>query len=148
MSHEDESIYRGYRNKNKLTSETKTEFASSLKHHWWQWERREQMEVWWHSKLRGVSNAKVILNKATSRKEERIWIWTSSTPLKNWLCIISYTKHKTETLSDSRDYLIEYCLVWFYGMSTIVGYLMPNPVFKYIKYMIRKNILRIHTVKR
>ena len=23
-------------------------------------------------------------------------------------------------------------LVWFYGISTIVGYLMPNPLFTYI----------------
>ena len=23
-------------------------------------------------------------------------------------------------------------LVWFYGISTIVGYLMPNPVYTYI----------------
>ena len=25
-----------------------------------------------------------------------------------------------------------YNLVWFYGISTIVGYLMPNPVYTYI----------------
>ena len=26
-----------------------------------------------------------------------------------------------------------YCdLVWFYGISTIVGYLMPNPLYTYI----------------
>ena len=37
-------------------------------------------------------------------------------------------------------------LVWFYGISTIVGYLMPNPVF-YISNMICKHILLIHTVK-
>ena len=24
------------------------------------------------------------------------------------------------------------CLVWFYGISTIVGYLMPNPLYTYI----------------
>ena len=24
------------------------------------------------------------------------------------------------------------CLVWFDGISTIIGYLMPNPVFTYI----------------
>ena len=23
-------------------------------------------------------------------------------------------------------------LIWFYGISTIVGYLMPNPVFTYV----------------
>ena len=25
-----------------------------------------------------------------------------------------------------------YDLVWFYGISTIVGYLMPNPLYTYI----------------
>ena len=30
-------------------------------------------------------------------------------------------------------------LVWFYGISSIVGYFMPNPVL-YIKYMIWKHI--------
>ena len=24
------------------------------------------------------------------------------------------------------------CLVWFYGISAIIGYLMPNPVYAYI----------------
>ena len=34
-------------------------------------------------------------------------------------------------------------MVWFYGLSTIVGYLMPNPLYTYIhmKYMICKHIL-------
>ena len=33
-------------------------------------------------------------------------------------------------------------LVWFYSISTIVGYLMPNPfLYIYIKYMISKHIL-------
>ena len=26
----------------------------------------------------------------------------------------------------------ESCLVWFYGIATIVGYLMPNSVFTYV----------------
>ena len=35
-------------------------------------------------------------------------------------------------------------LVWFYGISTVVGYLMPNPIYSiYIKYMICKQILLI-----
>ena len=29
---------------------------------------------------------------------------------------------------------------WFYGISTIVGYLMPNPIYTY-KYFISKHIL-------
>ena len=32
-------------------------------------------------------------------------------------------------------------LVWFYGISTIVGYLILNPLYIYIKYMICKHIL-------
>ena len=37
---------------------------------------------------------------------------------------------------------MEVHLVWFYGISTIVGYLMPNPVFYiHIKYMMCKYIL-------
>ena len=40
-------------------------------------------------------------------------------------------------------------LVGFYGISTIVGYLMPNLVFTYIlTYMICKHIFYIYTVKR
>ena len=34
-------------------------------------------------------------------------------------------------------------LVWFYGISTIVGHLIPNPFYTYIKYMISKYILLI-----
>ena len=33
-------------------------------------------------------------------------------------------------------------LIWFYGMSNIVGYLMPNPFYTYIEYMISKQISR------
>ena len=33
--------------------------------------------------------------------------------------------------------------VGFYGISTIVGYLMPNPLYIYIRYMICKQILLI-----
>ena len=33
--------------------------------------------------------------------------------------------------------------VWFYGISTIVGYIMPNPFYTYIyiRYMISEQIL-------
>ena len=36
-----------------------------------------------------------------------------------------------------------YVFVWFYGISTIAGYLMPNPVYAYILnvYMICIHIL-------
>ena len=33
-------------------------------------------------------------------------------------------------------------LVGFYGISTIMGYLMPNPVYTYIRYVFCKHILR------
>ena len=32
--------------------------------------------------------------------------------------------------------------VWFYGISTLVGYLMPNLVYKYISNMICKHFLK------
>ena len=35
----------------------------------------------------------------------------------------------------------QFGLVWFYGMSTIVGYLMPNPVYTYQIHMNCKYIL-------
>ena len=41
--------------------------------------------------------------------------------------------------------LVRVVVVGFYGISTIVGYLMPNPQYTYFKYMICKhldNILR------
>ena len=44
---------------------------------------------------------------------------------------------------DSRFGLVWFGLVWFYGISTIVGHLMPNPFNIYIKYMISIQILKI-----
>ena len=31
--------------------------------------------------------------------------------------------------------VLQFGLVWFYGTSTIVGYLMPNPLYIYTKYI-------------
>ena len=31
--------------------------------------------------------------------------------------------------------MIWFGLVWIYGISTIAGYLMPNPLYTYIKYI-------------
>ena len=31
------------------------------------------------------------------------------------------------------------CLVWFYGISTLVGHLMPNPFYTYVKYDLLTN---------
>ena len=36
-------------------------------------------------------------------------------------------------------------LIWFSGISPIVGYLMPNPVFTYILNMICKHFLDRHS---
>ena len=36
---------------------------------------------------------------------------------------------------------VQFDLVWFYGISTIVGYLMPIPVYADILNMICKHIL-------
>ena len=41
------------------------------------------------------------------------------------------------------DITFSFGLVWFYGISTIVGHLMPNPLYTYIKYMVSKHILKI-----
>ena len=38
----------------------------------------------------------------------------------NWYFFIAITPRSTQNLD------------WFYGMSTIVAYLMPNPVYTYI----------------
>ena len=35
-------------------------------------------------------------------------------------------------LIQSSHGFISFALLWFYGIPTIVGYLMPNPVFTYI----------------
>ena len=37
--------------------------------------------------------------------------------------------------------------VWFYDISTIVGYLMPNPVFRYKIYDLRAYFVDIHMIK-
>ena len=34
-------------------------------------------------------------------------------------------------------------MVWFYGISNIAGYLIPNPFYTYINYMISKHILKL-----
>ena len=32
----------------------------------------------------------------------------------------------------NKQFASDSSLVWFYGISTLVGYLMPNPVFRYV----------------
>ena len=41
------------------------------------------------------------------------------------------------------EYIPFFGLVWFYGTSTIVGYLMPNPVFAYIFVLVDSPMTRI-----
>ena len=47
------------------------------------------------------------------------------------------------------DYLTAYwfSLVRFYGISTLVGHLMPNPFYTFIKYIISKHILENNIFK-
>ena len=39
--------------------------------------------------------------------------------------------------------LVWFVLIWFYNISTIVGYLTPNPIYVYILNMISKHISQI-----
>ena len=41
--------------------------------------------------------------------------------------------HQLCEMAEELDHLIG--LVWFYGISTIAGYLMPNPFYTYISNM-------------
>ena len=51
----------------------------------------------------------------------------------------------SEHLDDEDDSM--FGLVWFYGISTLVGYLMPNPVYIYI-YIYISNIWFVNTFYR
>ena len=37
-------------------------------------------------------------------------------------------------------YDLFFCLFGFYGLSTLKGYLMTNPLYRYVKYIICKHI--------
>ena len=43
--------------------------------------------------------------------------------------MLFFTYHQSKPLRLE----VWYCLVWFSGISTIVGFSMPNPVYKYYK---------------
>ena len=47
-----------------------------------------------------------------------------------WLRRENHVKFTKECLMCTKKHVLG--LVWFYGISTIVGYLMPNLVFTYI----------------
>ena len=72
------------------------------------------------------------------RRKKKVWA------VKYWTRLNSMLLFQKSSISVVQEPPRE-TLVWFYGISTIVGYLMPNPVFTY-KYMICKHFL-IHTVK-
>ena len=44
--------------------------------------------------------------------------------------------------------LIWFGLVWFYGISTIVGYLMPNPFYTYKQFYFKQfSLAQVHSLK-
>ena len=60
-----------------------------------------------------------------------------------WFSFMSYQKKKKKEKKKERIFNAKYPLyiysnhigfglVWFYGISTIVGYFLPNPVYTYI----------------
>ena len=53
-------------------------------------------------------------------------------------CLVSFS-----FCDSSLHLLIMFNVVWFYGISTLVGHLIPNPFHKYIWYMISKHILKM-----
>ena len=59
--------------------------------------------------------------------------WHDIHALEFYVCTINKSAH-TETYWRNLVYTkdIWFDLVWFYGLSTIVGYLMPNPLYPYI----------------
>ena len=52
--------------------------------------------------------------------------WSSNLQNKNVTAIYLQTIQKGE-----QEMLVWFGLVWFYGISIIVGYLMPNPFYTY-----------------
>ena len=71
-------------------------------------------------------------------ESERYWIYTNMIRQSYQICFrISFFKL---ALTHPNSWL---GWVWFDGISNIVGYLMPNTLYTYIKYMICKHILLI-----
>ena len=51
------------------------------------------------------------------------------------MCVLSIKvpiRKKSGNLFNDPRILNIYALVWFYGISTIIGYLLPNRLYKYI----------------
>ena len=62
-----------------------------------------------------------------------LWVQLSSNERKE-------SKKKKVSLTREKKWLVVW-LVGFYDIAPLVGYLMPNPVYTYIKYMISKYIV-------
>ena len=54
------------------------------------------------------------------------WFNSRFHPYKNKLTVLGVIQIFNQTVGSLR---VRFGLVWFYGISTIVGYLMPNPVY-------------------
>ena len=75
----------------------------------------------------------------TERKWRKVKNWTNTRILPENLkrcgtCNVTMISIVAEVLGTVPKYLEKdwFGLVWFYGISTIVGYLMPNPLHTYI----------------
>ena len=53
-----------------------------------------------------------------------------------------------KTVYDIKTAKALYQMIWFYGISTVVGYLILNYLFTYIKYIIWKHIFLITCEKK
>ena len=70
--------------------------------------------------------------------------------MENFRILITSVKKAIENIFNVRIYktypiLVSFCLVWFYGISNIIGHFM-KPC--YYKFMICKHILLLNTVKK
>ena len=42
---------------------------------------------------------------------------------------------------------VHFLLIWFYGISTFVGYLMPNPFYSYIQFYFKQfSLAKVHSL--
>ena len=84
-----------------------------------------------------------ILGWAINLGEGKLCIQTKFTALENWPCAIS--------CSWQRDWVNPYTAFVFYGILTLVGYLIPIPIYIYIWFVSKeflgnyfKQVVRAH----
>ena len=65
--------------------------------------------------------------KRKKKENKFILIAAQNNPIKS-----NYIKAKIDNMQKEVWIMCLFGLVWFYGISTIVGYLMPNPLYTYI----------------